>query len=156
MNADRRRIETPLGINKQECNEDRLETRITKLEERTKWMYDRMTAEAAESSTWSRGTSWRHQDSGDEWQRWEGSWWIRVNQDDLNSRQRRKISRKLKKMIDREKNGMTRLLQELKRGIRVEVESRRGADTNSEDNERLRDDDDETCTIYPARIPLVL
>ena len=32
-----------------------------------------------------------------------GSWWIRVNQDDLNSRQRRKISRNLRKMIDREK-----------------------------------------------------
>ena len=59
-------------------------------------------------------------------------------------------------MIDREKNGMARLLQELKKGIRAEVESRRGADTNSEDNERLRDDDDETCTTYPARRPLVL
>ena len=50
-----------------------------------------------------------------------GSWWIRVNQDDLNSRQRRMISRNLKKMIDREKNGMARLLQELKKGIRAEV-----------------------------------
>ena len=85
-----------------------------------------MTAEAAESSTWNKSTSCRHEDNGDEWQRWEGSWWIRVNQDDLNSRQRRKTSRNLKKMIDREKNGMARLLQELKKGIRAEVQSRQG------------------------------
>ena len=59
-------------------------------------------------------------------------------------------------MIDREKNGMTRLLQELKKGIKAEVdESWRGADTNSENNERSRDDD-EDCTTYQVRIPLVL
>ena len=116
VNTDKWRIETPLGISKQECNEDKLETRVTKLEEQTKWMYDRMTAAAAESSTWNRGIPWRYEDNGDKWQRWEGSWWISVNQDDLNSRQRRKISINLRKMIDREKNGMTRLLQELKKG----------------------------------------
>ena len=62
-------------------------------------------------------------------------------------------------MIDREKNGMARSLQELKKGIRAEVESRRGAETNSEDNEKSRDDDDdddENCTTYQVRIPLVL
>ena len=168
MNTDRWKIETPPGIGneeersqkevahgKQECNEDKLETRVMRLEEQTKWMYDRMTA-AAEPSTWNRGIPWRYEDDGDEWQRWEGSWWIRVNHDDLNSRQRRQISRSLKKMIDREKNGMARLLQELKKGIRAEVdESRRGADTNSENNERSRDDD-EDCTTYRVRIPLVL
>ena len=155
MNTDRWKIETPPGISKQECNEDKLETRVTRLEEQTKWMYDRMVA-AAEPSTWNRGIPWRYEDDGDEWQRWEGSWWIRVNQDDLNSRQRRKISRNLKKMIDREKNGMARLLQELKKGIRAEIdESRRSADTNSETNERSRDDD-ENCTTYQVRSPLVL
>ena len=111
-------------------------------------MYDRMTA-AAEPSTWNRGIPWKYEDEGDEWQRWEG-------QDDLNSRQRRKISRSLKKMIDREKNGMARLLQELKKGIRSEVdESRRCADTNSENNEKSRDED-EDCTTCHGPIPLVL
>ena len=79
----------------------------------------------------------------------------------MNSRQRRKISRNLRKMIDREKNGMARLLQELKKGMRTKVESRRGADMNSEDNETSKDDDDdddddENCTTYQVRIPLVL
>ena len=131
MNTDRWEIETPPGIGngKQEC-------RVMRLEDQTKWMYDRMTA-AAEPSTWNRGIPWKYEDEGDEWQRWEGSWWIWVNQDDLNSRQRRKISRSLKKIIDREKNGMARLLQELKKGIRAEVdESRRCADTNYENSER--------------------
>ena len=52
---------------------------------------------------------------------------------------------------------MARLLQELKKGIRAEVESRRDADTNSEDNEKSRDDDDddENCTTYQVRIPLM-
>ena len=179
MNADRWKIGTPPEIgneeerlqkevihggemNKQstgerdeESNEDKLETRVMRLEEQTKWMYDRMTA-AAEPNTWNRGIPWRYEDEGDEWQRGDGSWWIRVNQDDLNSRQRRKISRGLKKMIDREKNGMARLLQELKKGIRTEVdESRRGADTNSENNERSGDED-EDCTTYHGGIPLVL
>ena len=59
-------------------------------------------------------------------------------------------------MIDREKNGMARLLRELKKGIRAEVNgSRRGADTNSENNEKSRDEE-EDCTTYHDRIPLVL
>ena len=60
-------------------------------------------------------------------------------------------------MIDREKSGMARLLQEPNKGIRVEVESRRGADTNSEVFEKSKDDeDDENCTTYQVCIPLVL
>ena len=58
VNTDKWRIETPPGISKQECNEDKLDSRITKLEEQTKWMYDRMMAAAAESSTWNRGIPW--------------------------------------------------------------------------------------------------
>ena len=41
---------------KEESNENKLEVRIMKLEEQTKWMYDRITA-AAEPSTWNRGHS---------------------------------------------------------------------------------------------------
>ena len=85
MNTDRWRIETPPGIgneeertqkgvtrSKQKCNEDKLETRVTRLEDQTKWMYGRMTAAAVEPSTWNRGIPWRYEDDGDEWQRWEG------------------------------------------------------------------------------------
>ena len=112
LNADRWKAEAPPRIgdtnersqnktarggemNKQSADEERegskLETRVTKLEEQTKWMYDRVAA--AEASTWCKDVSWRQEDEGDDWRKWEGSWWIRVSQDDLNSRQRRKISR---------------------------------------------------------------
>ena len=59
-------------------------------------------------------------------------------------------------MIDRERNGMAKLLRELKRGIRVEIdESRRGANTNSESDEKSRDGEEDSTTYY-GRIPLVL
>ena len=39
---------------------------------------------------------------------------------------------------------MARLLQKLKKGIKAEVdESRRGADTNSENNEKSRNNDED-------------
>ena len=111
---------------------------------------------AAEPNTWDKGIPWRHEDEGDEWQRWEGSWWIRVNQDDLNSRQRRKISGGLKRMIDRERNGMAKLLRELKKGIKAEIdESRQGANMNSESDEKSGDGEEDSTT-YQVRIPLVL
>ena len=82
MNTDRWKIETPPGIrneeersqkgvthDRHERNEDKLETRVMRLEEQTKWMYDRMTA-AAEPSTWNRCIPWKYEDEGDEWQRW--------------------------------------------------------------------------------------
>ena len=54
-------------------------------------------------------------------------------------------------MIDREKNGMARLLRELKKGIMAAVdESRRSADTNSESNEKSRDEE-EDCTNHISR-----
>ena len=48
-----------------ESNENKLEAQIVKLEEQTKWMYDKMTA-AAEPSTWDKGFPWKYEDEGDE------------------------------------------------------------------------------------------
>ena len=138
----------------EERSGSKLEIRVTKLEEQTNWMYDRMAA--AEASTWGKGVPWRQEDEGNDRQRWEGSWWIRVNQDDLNSRQRRKISRGLKRMIDREKNGMARLIRELKKGIKDEIDdSKRCVNASSESDEKSRDGEEDSTT-YNRRIPLVL
>ena len=92
----------------------------------------------------------RRETDGEEWQRWNGSWWIRVEQQNLNSRQRRKISRSLRRMITREQNGMANLLKELRNEIRAEVEetTRRHLNTFSDDEELSRnhrvDDDCQT------------
>ena len=70
----------PTDKREEEDNENGLESRIMK-------------PESSGSNMWDKGIPWRREDEGDEWQRWDGSWWIRVDQDGLNSRQRRKISR---------------------------------------------------------------
>ena len=157
---ERSQIKTARGgqMSKQSADEERegskLETRVTKFEEKTKWMYDRMAA--AEASTWGKGVPWKQEDEGDDWRRWEGSWWIRVNQDDLNLRQRRKISRGLKRMIDREKNGMARLNRALRKGIKDEVDdSKRSVNASSESDKKSRDEE-ENSTTCNRRIPLVL
>ena len=82
----------------------------------------------------------RRKNDGDEWNWWNGHWWIRIDQD-LNSRQRRKISRGLRRMITREHSGLAELLQELRNGIRAEVEESNGRQLNmhseSHDNTRM-------------------
>ena len=83
-----------------------------------------------------KGVPWRQEDEGDDWPRWKGSW-IRVNQDNLNSRHGRNNSRGLKRMIDREKNGMARLIRELKKGIKDEVDdSKRSVNASSDSDEK--------------------
>ena len=75
------------------------------------------------------GTAGRRREcDGDAWQRWNGAWWIRVEQPNLNSRQRRKISRGRRRMITPEQNGMTNLLRELRDEIKAEVLKRRPND----------------------------
>ena len=115
--------EKPIGIDKQgkqdqltrgENDEEgkliNLERRVTRLE---RWVFDRVSEAATESNVWDSGIPWRRENEGMEWQRWTGSWSIRVDQDDMNSRQRRKISRSFRRMVVREQNGMAGLPREL-------------------------------------------
>ena len=58
-------------------------------------------------------------------------------------------------MIDREKNGMARLIRELKEGIKDEVdESKRSVNASSQ-SERLRDGKEDSTT-YNSCVPFVL
>ena len=59
-------------------------------------------------------------------------------------------------MIDREKNGMARLIRELKKGIKDEVDdSKRSVNASSESAEKSRDGEEDSTT-YNRRIPFVL
>ena len=60
-----------------------LEARIMRLEEQTQRMG------FSETSMDEGGAFWRRGDDGDERQGWNGTWWIRVEQQDLNSRQKK-------------------------------------------------------------------
>ena len=136
-----------------------LEARILKLEEQTRWMYHKMEEmmEIGKTNMEEGGAPRRHEDDGDEWQRWNGHWWIRVEQADLNSRQRRKISRGLRRMITREQSGMARLLRELRKGIKAEIEesNRRQLGAHSESDEPSRNDEMTTSSTH-GRIQLAL
>ena len=73
----------------------------------------------------------------------EVEWIIKVEQQNFNSRQRRKISRGLRRMITREQNGMTNLLRELRKEIRAEVEeaTKRHLSAFSKDDELVKDEE---------------
>ena len=96
-------------------------------------------------------------DDGDGWQKWNGNWWMRVEQMDLNSRLRSEISSCLRRMIIREQNGMAGLLRELRNGIEAEIEgtNRRPVSTFSEHDEPSRNDEVITNCTH-ERIQLVL
>ena len=54
-----------------------------------------------------------HQWDG-EWAQWDGEWWVRVGRSSLNARQRRRISRDLRRLIACEQNEVLKLLRELR------------------------------------------
>ena len=96
-------VEIPPGImvererNEKEDAErsDNLVARVQKLEEQMRWMHQK-TWEATSftgAPTEEECVSWRGDGAGGEWQRWNGAWWVKVGQQNLNSRQRRQISR---------------------------------------------------------------
>ena len=59
-------------------------------------------------------------------------------------------------MVDRARKGMAKLLRELKKGMRAEIdESRRDANTNSESDEKSGDGEEDSTTHH-GRNPLVL
>ena len=79
---------------------------------------------------------------GGEWQRWKGEWWIRVGRSSLNARQRRRISRDLRRLISREQNEVLRVLWELKNAMWKEGGRSSGGET--EKTKGGDDDDDES------------
>ena len=139
---------------------DKLAARVQKLEERVRGMHEKMweAMSFTGTATEEESTSWRRDDAGGEWQRWKGEWWIRVASSKLNSRQRRRVSRNLRRLIPREQNEVLKLLRELQSALwkgnesaetcdRVkqgggssdgETEKNKGGDDNDDDGVRSR------------------
>ena len=95
-------VEVPPGImvEREEENKrktDHLADRVQKLEGQVRDMHQRMLEAMGftETGTEEENESWRHDGAGGEWQRWKGAWWVKVGRQNLNSRQRRQISRGL-------------------------------------------------------------
>ena len=142
---------------------DKLAARVQKLEERVRGMHEKMweAMSFTGTATVEESTNWRRDGAGGEWQRWKGEWWIRVGSSNLNSRQRRRVSRDLRRLIAREQNEVLKLLRELKSALwkgdesaetcnRVtqgggssdgETEKNKGGDDNDDDGVRSRGGD---------------
>ena len=86
-----------------------------------------------------------------------GHWRIRPEQADLNSIQRRKVSRGLRRMITREQSGMAGFMRELRNGIKAELEGshRRQLGAHSESDEPSKNDEMITSSTH-GRIQLAL
>ena len=123
-------VEVPPGITvERERNEtedrkrtDDLVARVQKLEEQMRWMHQKVweTTSFTVAFTEDESASWRREGAGGEWQRWKGAWWIKVEQQNLNSRQRRQISRGLRRLTARGREETIGVLEELKDEIRAE------------------------------------
>ena len=106
------------------CEVRRLNDRIRRIEDRIgEWNRGQQNVDRArgesDSADWKHD-GWRnggwggwHQSDGD-WAQWDGDWWIKVGKLNLNSRQKRRISRDLQRMITREENEILRILRELR------------------------------------------
>ena len=106
------------------------------------------------------GASWgcdaRRDGEWGEWQQWDGVWWIRVGHSNLNSRQRRQVSRGLKWLVAREQNEVIKLLRELKSAISKGNESAEASDgTNrrdkSSEGEAEKKSEATTMTTRPCK-----
>ena len=56
-------------------------------------------------------------EDNEQWQKWRGRWWMRIDRAELSSRQRRKISRVVRRLVSRETNDIDYLVSELKQSI---------------------------------------
>ena len=62
---------------------------MMKLEKQIQGMYQKMgeVIGPSEASMEEGSARWMRERDGDDWQRWNGAWWIKVEQQNLNSRQ---------------------------------------------------------------------
>ena len=119
----------PLGI-KTHRHEDevrRLNERIRRIEDRIEeWNRGGQGVNYAKEE--GNGASWEHDGCrvgglggwhqwDGEWAQWDGEWWVKVGRSSLNARQRRRISRDLRRLIAREQNEVLKLLRELRGAV---------------------------------------
>ena len=159
-------VPSPNGIemHRKECEVKKLNERIRKMEERMEeWSQGGQGVNYAKGD--GIGANWEHDGRrvggwggwhqwDGEWAQWDGEWWVRVGRSSLNARQRRRISRDLRRLIAREQNEVLKLLRELKSAMWKESESvdacdrlvqgGRSLDGETEKTKGGDDDDDET------------
>ena len=153
-----------IEMHRYERETEKLNERVRKIEERMEewsWRGQGVSSvrEGGEGTNWGydgrRDGEWGEWAQWDgEWAQWDGDWWIRVGRSNLNSRQRRRVSRDLRRLMSREQNEVLKILRELKRAMWKGDESMeacersmQGGRSSDGETEKVKggdDDDDET------------
>ena len=113
---------------------DNLVARVQKLEGQMRWMHQKLWEATSFTGrpTEEENVSWRRDGAGREWQRWKGAWWVKVGRQNLNSRQRKQISRGLRRLIARGPGATIGVLQELKNEINAEMLAANASDIRTQ------------------------
>ena len=109
--------------------------------------------EESDGVRWDQGGwkvgGWRDWSQSDaDWAQWDGEWWVKVGKSSLNARQRRRISRDVRRLIAREQNEVLKLLREMKNAIGrggglTDMRGGRSTDGETEKTRGGEDDDDD-------------
>ena len=76
---------------------------------------------------------------------WKSTWWIKVEQG-LNSRQRRKVSRELQRLVAKEKEGTSNLIGPISREIKAEIMMENSGSAHAQPYELSSSDEDQKGT----------
>ena len=114
--ARQERTEEEIQMDDEDDKKCGLEARVREIDARLRRVEERIYDEGVSGQALAQG--WQDADEDNEqWQKWRGKWWMRIDRAELSSRQRRKISRVVKRLISRETNDFDHLVNDLKQSI---------------------------------------
>ena len=114
--SDARQQRTEEEIQMDDDKKCGLEARVREIDARLRRVEERIYDEGVSGQALAQGGQDADEDN-EQWQKWRGKWWMRIDRTELSSRQRRKISRVVKRLISRETNDFDHLVNDLKQSI---------------------------------------
>ena len=114
--ARQERTEEETQIDDEDDKKWGLEARVREIDARLRRAEERVSDEGVSGQASAQGGQDADEDN-EQWQKWRGRWWMRNDRAELSSRQRRKISRVVRRLISRETNDFDHLVNDLKQSI---------------------------------------
>ena len=114
--AGQQRVGEEIQVDDEDDKKWELEARVREIDTRLRRVEERIYDEGVSGQALAQGGQDIDEDN-EQWQKWRGKWWMRIDRTELSSRQRRKISRVVKRMITRETNDFDQLVNDLKQSI---------------------------------------
>ena len=120
--ARQQRTEEEIQMDDEDDKKWGLEARVREIDARLRRVEERIYDEGVSGQALAQGGQDADEDN-EQWQKWRGKWWMRIDRAELSSRQRRKISRVVRRLISRETNDFDHLVNDLKQSIAERRES---------------------------------